>query len=163
MKKIVILFFLIPVLACFTGCEDWIAFDYWLPDEYDSVYCFIPERNKTWVNDTAICFSKEDLRLLSLTPCEDGDGNLGHGHIDFGLGTNSHLFKWEWQCDTVSFFIFDKDTVDSHPWDYIVKNYCVLQRYDFTKKDLDKIRDQIYYPPTEEMADIHMYPRYKKK
>ena len=60
----------------------------------------------------------------------------------------------------MSFFIFDKDVVDALPWDDIVKKYCVLQRYDFTREDLNRINCQILYPPTKEMAQIHLYPPY---
>ena len=140
-----------------SGCDECISFDYRFPDQYDAVYCFVPERDKAWVKDTTICFSKEDLVLLSLDSW--GDGRKG-GQVNLGLGTMDDLF-YHWQCDTVSFFIFDKEIVENQSWDYIVQNYCVLQRYDFSKEDLERINCQISYPPTADMANIHMYPPYE--
>ena len=47
-------------------------------------------------------------------------------------------------------------------YEYITQNYCVLQRYDFSRRDLEKLNCNITYPPTEEMSDIRMFPRYKE-
>lgn len=148
--------FLILMALSITGCEKYIAFDFLLPEEYECVYCFIPEKTKNWVNDTTIFFTKEELRLL---PLLDWEGGKKRGQISLGSGTIDSLFD-NWGSDRVSFFIFDKDVVDAIPWDDIVKNYCVLQRYDFTREDLNQIKCQIFYPPTKEMAQIHMYPPY---
>ena len=157
MKKYFILLFLVPLVICITGCEKFISFDYRFTEKYDAVYCFIPDKKEAWIKDTTICFSRDDLRLLPLWDWEKG---IRCGKISLGLGTLDNLFR-DWQCDTVSFFIFDKDSVDRYPWEEIVKNYCVLQRYDFSKEDLKRLNCQIYYPPTKEMAGIHMYPRYE--
>lgn len=148
----------ILIVLCLNGCEKFIVFDYLLPEKYECVYCFIPEKTKLCVNDTTIFFTKEDLRLLPLLDWEEG---YKRGQISLGSGTIDSLFD-NWGSDKVSFFIFDKDVVDTIPWDDIVQNYCVLQRYDFTKEELKRIRCQIKYPPTEEMANIKMYPPYDK-
>lgn len=158
MKKCFIIIFLIPIVICFTGCEKYISFDYLLTDKYDAVYCFIPNKRKTWVKDTTICFYRENLRLLPLLDWKEG---IKRGQISLGSGTIDNLFD-KWKCDTVSFFIFDRDIVDNYPWEYIIQNYCVLQRYDFSKEDLVQLNCQISYPPTKDMADIRMFPRYKE-
>ena len=158
MKKCSIVIFLITIVICVTGCEKYISFDFLFADKYDAVYCFIPNKREAWIKDTTIYFSREDLRLLFLQDWEEG---IKHGQISLGSGTIENLFD-NWQCDTVSFFIFDRDTVEVYSWDYIIQNYCVLQRYDFSKTDLVKLKCQISYPPTEEMANIHMFPSYKE-
>lgn len=159
MKKCFNAISLILISICIAGCEEFVSFDYLFTDKYDAVYCFIPDRMETWVKDTTICFSKEELRLLRLLDWGDG---TKRGQISLGLDTLDHLFDYEWQCDTVSFFIFDVNVVDTCSWDDIVQNYWVLQRYDFTKEDLDRIRCQISYPPSPEMKDIKMWPPYEE-
>ena len=156
MKRVLFLFCAL-IAQCLTGCEKFISFGFSLPEKYECVYCFIPEKRIKWSNDTTICFTKEDLRLLPLSPWGEGEK---YGVVSLGQGTIDYLF-YCWESDTVSFFLFDKNVVDTMPWDEIVKNYCVLQRYDFTKEDLNRIRCHIYYPPTEEMATIHMFPPYE--
>lgn len=61
-----------------------------------------------------------------------------------------------------SFFIFDSKVVENNTWEDVVRNYMVLQRYDFSKEDLARLNCQIFYPPTEEMSEIHMFPPYEK-
>ena len=57
-------------------------------------------------------------------------------------------------------FIFYKDVVNSVPWETIRKDYMVLQRYDLSIDELEKLNWTVYYPPTEEMKDIDMFPPY---
>lgn len=149
---------LIFVILFLSGCEKFVGFGYHFYDDNRlSVYCYIPDWDDNSPKDTLINFSKEDLWNLSLCLGED---NVFHGNISYGLGTLDKLYS-SWNADTVSFFIFDKDVVDNTPWADVVQNYMVLQRYDFTKADLERIRCQIYYPPTEAMKDIRMWPRYE--
>ena len=69
------------------------------------------------------------------------------------------------RVDTVSFFIFDSDSVDYYSWDTVVKKNMVLQRYDFSMSDLENLKvskcsSMIHFPPTEQMKHIHMWPPY---
>lgn len=157
MKKSLIILYLLSIIFA-SGCDIYTTVDCQFPYKYDEVYFFIPESKEKWVGDTSLCFSRDDLELLKLNDLGDGEKR---GQITVGNGDIDYQFKY-WQCDTVSFFFFDKDTIDTYPWDYIVQNYCVLQRYDFSKEDLVRLNYQISYPPTEEMAHIHMYPPYKE-
>lgn len=61
--------------------------------------------------------------------------------------------------DTLCLFIYDADTVNAYSWEEIKSGYKILQRYDLDIKELDR---PIYYPPTEEMKDIPMYPPYEQ-
>ena len=69
--------------------------------------------------------------------------------------------------DTLSIFIFDSDSVNYYSWDTVKKHNLVLQRYDFSRNELENMTHTItyfakwiYFPPTEAMKHIHMWPPY---
>lgn len=67
--------------------------------------------------------------------------------------------------DTLSVYVFDIDTIALYSWDTVAKNNMVLQRYDLSLTDLEgmSIKDYysiLYFPPTETMKRIHMWPPY---
>lgn len=64
--------------------------------------------------------------------------------------------------DTLSFFIYDVDTLDKYPWKVIRENYMILQRYDLSIYDFRKLNYTIYYPPTEAMRNMKMWPAYEE-
>lgn len=64
----------------------------------------------------------------------------------------------EYYSDTLSVFIFSSNLVDSLPWDSIVDNYLVLQRYDLSVNDANMGR--LVFPPDSTMKHIHMWPPY---
>jgi len=65
--------------------------------------------------------------------------------------------------DTLMIFVFDGKVLKEKPWNEIFHNYLVLQRFDLSLSDLKKLNWTITYPPTEEMKDVKMYPRYPAK
>lgn len=154
MRKFILLF----SCAILLGCDKFVVFDYYLRGEFDAVYCYIPEKGIPCKKDTAISFSAEELVLLHLKKDSEGQN---YGRIDYGIENIDGLFR-RWDCDTVSFFIFDSKVVENNTWEDVVRNYMVLQRYDFSKEDLARLNCQIFYPPTEEMSEIHMFPPYEK-
>jgi len=68
----------------------------------------------------------------------------------------------EHRSDTIIFFLFDATIAKTIPWDSVMKNYLVLQRFDLSLEDLVRLNWTITYPPTDEMKNIHMFPPYKK-
>jgi hypothetical protein len=66
------------------------------------------------------------------------------------------------QTDTIVFFLFDANTLETMPWDIVMKKYLILQRFDVSLQDMQRLNWTITYPPTVEMKDIKMYPPYKK-
>ncbi|MGV8091908.1 MAG: hypothetical protein AB2L24_08600 [Mangrovibacterium sp.] len=46
----------------------------------------------------------------------------------------------------IMFFIYDTNTLETTPWDTIVKHYMILKRYDLTEQDLDSMGWTITYP-----------------
>lgn len=62
--------------------------------------------------------------------------------------------------DTISFFVYDVDTLEKYPWDTIREQYMILQRYDLSLHDLQKLNFTILFPPSEAMRNMKMYPSY---
>ena len=67
--------------------------------------------------------------------------------------------------DTVSIFIFSKDTLDKFSWFEIQSGYKILQRYDLSLEDFNSLSNKngvpvIDYPPSEAMKYMKMYPPY---
>jgi hypothetical protein len=60
----------------------------------------------------------------------------------------------------IRIYIFTEHVLSSNTWGSIQKNYMVLQRYDLTKADLQRLNWKITYPPSEAMKDVKMYPSY---
>ncbi|MGV8091910.1 MAG: hypothetical protein AB2L24_08610 [Mangrovibacterium sp.] len=46
----------------------------------------------------------------------------------------------------IMFFIYDANTLETTPWDTVVKHYMILKRYDLTEQDLDSMGWTITYP-----------------
>ena len=63
--------------------------------------------------------------------------------------------------DTLSIFIFSKDTLDKYGWPEVQSKYKILRRYDLSSEDIKVLKDIIPYPPSEKMKDMKMYPLYK--
>jgi hypothetical protein len=85
-------------------------------------------------------------------------------HFNFGNpGMNENQLFATFPTDTLSVFFFDPDTLAKYEWETIRKEYKVLVRYDFSHADLKRLEWRIYYPPTEAMKDIKMYPPYKEE
>ncbi len=88
--------------------------------------------------------------------------NKGYS-IHFGEG-NFHenaLFAM-FPTDTMSVFFFAPDTLAKYDWETIRQEYKILVRYDLSHNDLKKLNWRIYYPPTEAMKDMKMYPPYRQ-
>ena len=60
--------------------------------------------------------------------------------------------------DTLYVFIFEEDVLANHSWADVVDKNLVLQRYNLSLQDLQKLNWQISYPPSELMKDMKMYP-----
>jgi len=60
--------------------------------------------------------------------------------------------------DTLYIFIFEEDVLANHSWTDVVDKNLVLQRYNLSLQDLQKLNWQISYPPSELMKDMKMYP-----
>ena len=68
------------------------------------------------------------------------------------------VFEVNVPSDTVSVFIFHSDTLSKYDWETIQKDYKILQRYDLSLEDLERLKFTLTYPPDASMAGIKMYP-----
>ena len=59
-------------------------------------------------------------------------------------------------------FVFDSEKYEKTDWSAIRDQYLILQRYDFTKAELDVLGWHISYPPSSEMKDIKMWSPYEE-
>jgi hypothetical protein len=73
-----------------------------------------------------------------------------HGLIETDGRINPYLY----------IFVLDMQVLENYPIDTIMNNYMILQRYDLTISDLQRLDWQIVYPPNEAMKDVKMYPPY---
>ena len=61
--------------------------------------------------------------------------------------------------DTISFIVYDFKDLENLEWSVIRDEYKILKRYDLSLEDLKKLNFALYYPPTEEMKYMKMYPK----
>ena len=80
--------------------------------------------------------------------------------LTFEMGTSSwsKFFKQSVPSDTISFVVYDWEVLENTEWEEIRDNYMILKRYDLSLEDLQKLDFTLYYPPTEAMKDMRMYP-----
>ena len=62
--------------------------------------------------------------------------------------------------DTLMVFIFDIDVFSHFEWPFIKENYLILQRYDLSLNDLQRLNWRLFFPPSERMRNIKMWPPY---
>ena len=77
------------------------------------------------------------------------------------------IYSWEKEFrllpkDTLSIYIFSRDTLDYYRWSEIRENHKYLIRYDLSLDDLNMLDYDIRYPPSAKMRNMKMYPPYKK-
>jgi hypothetical protein len=98
----------------------------------------------------------------------------GSFYVESGKGRTSGLSNitvenWvlTFPNDTVSIYIFSKDTLSTYSWEVIQRDYKILKRYDLSIEDFKNLSDKqgvpvITYPPDEKMKHIKMYPPYEE-
>ena len=143
-KSIILLFLLIMITAC---PELGYKHYFWFSNNYTS----------------------DVFVYLGVAPRELGgslypDTGVAETKCGIPLGKNEFMYysyNYEYHInDTLCLFIFDANTYNSYSWEEIKTNYMVLQRYDLSLSDFQKLNKQITYPPTEAMKEIKMYPPY---
>ncbi|MEG2219494.1 MAG: hypothetical protein RRY02_08250 [Muribaculaceae bacterium] len=72
------------------------------------------------------------------------------------------FFKRYFKSDTGCVSIVSVDTIRKYGWEDVRANHRVLVRYDLSYHDFMQLDRVIPYPPTPEMANMKMWPPYKK-
>lgn len=88
--------------------------------------------------------------------------NLEISPYEFIMGQRYDWTKSLSDKDTIRIYIFDSEEFEKTDWSDISNEYLIMQRYDFSKADLDTLGWIISYPPTPEMKDIKMWPPYEE-
>ena len=63
-------------------------------------------------------------------------------------------------AEYLQIIIFDEEIIQTIPFDTIRKYDMTLKRYNLTLEDLQALRWEVTYPPTEEMKKVNQYPPY---
>jgi len=149
MKKANISFLIITILFFNVSCE-WFA---------EGVYSIRIYNNS---NDTVRYYESYNYPDTSLS--HNKPILIGINPQDYGFWDS----KKEWKKvlvsphDTASIF-FLRERVYFDNWDEIKNEYHhVLKRYDLSLPDLQRLKWEVFYPPTEAMKDMKMYPPYGK-
>ncbi len=74
-------------------------------------------------------------------------------------------YNWKYclsatQKGILSVYIFKQEDINNLGWEYVREHNKYLVRYDLSPSDLNSLDETIYYPPTESMKNVHMYPPY---
>ena len=163
MKKILPIVYILFLLT-FSCCDplDYLAF---INNYKNTIFFTSPELLESALYDDTIIIVDTDTRnswvMMEVAP---RDTNV---FVEY-VGIRS-IDAISWRNDTISFFIFSKDTVDLYSWDTILKYNMLLQRYDVSKTDFEELNKTsgfgfgitwFNFPPTEDMKHIHMWPPY---
>lgn len=92
----------------------------------------------------AFSYSYPDTSLSKVDIIPHYDGNVWSKILAHD-GKNETVGVFN-QNPTTLVFIFDAHTVETTPWDSIVKHYTILKRYELTKSDMEKNNWIITYP-----------------
>ena len=79
---------------------------------------------------------------------------------DYGLSIAYKKFIQSYGSDTIIIFIFHTDTLSKYTWEEIRDGYKILKRYDVSWQEMERLKGRLYYPPTEDMKNMKMYPPY---
>jgi len=112
----------------------------------------------------SLCYPDTSVPVQSIY--DDWYKILPNGNNEHSLCDGRHgdwKYEFEHNIDTLMIYIFDEEVLKNNAWEDVINNYLVLQRYDLSLQDLEKLNWKICYPPTEAMKDMKMYPPYKEK
>ena len=113
---------------------------------------FIADKNGRFGASITVHANTDNNKILEERPTDSWEDIISRRKVDGK------------KYDTLKLFIFDYAKIMSldigvGPFT-IPCDSVLLQRYDLTIKDLDKIGWTLTYPPDERMKDIKMYPPY---
>ena len=120
-------------------------------------------------NQTLQVFFNEDAQYKSIYPdtqITNFKDRLGLPILSFhkeilvdGSATWESVYEVNVPNDTLSFFIFNSDTLNKYSWDAMQSNYKILQRYDLSLKDLQNRNFELEFPYDSTRGKLKVYTR----
>jgi len=77
-------------------------------------------------------------------------------------GDNENQVYDDLRHDTLSLFIFSRDTLQCYGYDNVRDNYRILVRYDLSIDECKQLNYVFPYPPQPFMRNMKMYPPYSR-
>lgn len=124
---------IMSIILCGASCEKTV----------DHVYSIKIQNN---TNDTLLFYGSynyPDTSVVQVKPILTRVYPKDYNYLDSKKDWDEVLVPPK---DTISIFIFRKDTVDKYSWDKIRSDYNVLKRYDLSLDDLKKLSWKVIYP-----------------
>lgn len=90
-----------------------------------------------------------------LLPCPPTTGKEGLNCLPLDFLFDNYL-----PLDTLSVMIIKLSDWRNTPWQELREKNLVLVRYDYSRADLERCGNTIYYPPAPWMKDMKMWPPY---
>jgi len=139
MIKIMKLILFIAIFLTLTGCPDKYKYpDYILEIKNTSTKDLVYNYDKLYP-DTLLWdespFSELNIEQL-IIPAKSIEE----------IGFFDDQFSGMAQGQKIRLFLFDREIIDTNPWDTIRNNYLVLRRYDLSIEDLNQLNWVITYP-----------------
>lgn len=170
MSKIVKLNLFLIVTFCFGGCilfdPPWMMTSFCIDNRSDEgVYVFLSRADgKVFYPDT--CLPEDGLIYGKLLFKEQFEEDILLNPIAPNTRTiftevGGDLRRVDPFCDTVSVFVFNKDTFEMYGYENVRQNYRILVRYDLSISDIRSLQFCLPYPPDESMKNMKMYPPYE--
>ena len=66
------------------------------------------------------------------------------------------------QAGVLSVFVFNQAIVNDEGWESVLSHQNYMVRYDLTAKDLESLQGAIYFPPSDAMRNVRMFPPYEE-
>lgn len=129
------------LLACFLVCNT-CGKD---GDKHDSIV-FVNNSN----NDIYVCgddWSYPDTAINFANPSLGGDSYRVAAKTSGDPLRLRDTYEGRFgQIDKIMFFVFDAQVLENTPWDTVKAKYKVLERYDLSLEDLERLNWTITYP-----------------
>jgi hypothetical protein len=125
---------------------------------------FIIIHHIPWLVIMNNCIIYPDTALSILQKYIGGDTQPNDTRCFEQLNSTYEYWFSSFPNDTISIYLFNKDTVDMYDWEIVQRDYKILQRYDLSLADIYALKEKngpvITYPPDERMKNMKMYPPY---
>lgn len=111
------------------------------------IYCILyDEQSELQYPDTSL--SSNEPHLIDI--------DIGEKYIFYSYDNWDEVLQ-KLPSDTISIFFISDSIFKNVEWEVLSNQYLILNRYDLSINDLERIGFNVVYPPHEQMAGIKMY------